>query len=261
MKNEINAWNKLYDEGPGNCLSPHRSQLHRKILDLIPDKINNILDAGCGGGELMYYLSKKIDCEIEGVDSSKIGVRNVVKNYSLKANVGDLKNLNMFEDKSFDLIICSEVTEHIQDDDLIKVLNEFMRISRKHIIITNPYKENLRFYQIECKNCYTKYHPAGHIQSVDEKFISKFLKKFNTNYKFYFSGEKNWQSTFFSNIYRMLGNHIVNGCCPICGKESIRPNLTIFSKFFSYGFEIIKISREYFFKKESNNIITFIDIL
>jgi len=94
-----------------------------------------ILDAGCGQG----YLSKKCaykNCRIYGIDISfnylKIAIN---RNNSGVFIQGDILNLP-FKDKSFDILVCSEVLEHIPDPE--KSLEEIKRVTRRLFISTVP---------------------------------------------------------------------------------------------------------------------------
>ncbi len=84
----------------------------------------NILDAGSGFGQYDFYLaSKNSKWSIQGLDVKqeqvedcneffgKIGLNNASFNY------GDLTKLN--EESTYNLIICVDVMEHIEDDELV----------------------------------------------------------------------------------------------------------------------------------------------
>ena len=220
MKNEPENWDALYAKSGGICKSPYTKKLHEKVRDIIPIEVKTILDAGCGGGALMTFLSQGNKYEIEGVDLSPIGVRFVVEELNLKAQVADLCNLHQFSDNSFDLIVCSEVTEHLPTDIFKKVIGEMFRVSSKYVITTNPYKEQLLYHQLVCKECHTRYHPAGHVHSVSELLLRENIEEYAESLTFYYSGKKEWGSTIFAGLlqsrgYQLLGN--MGTTCPVCG--------------------------------------------
>lgn len=124
---------------------------YMKHIDLILKHLNNVgfgkkslinvVDIGCGDGVLLYLLQKKIkeySFKISGVDlsedalkvaKSKIGEGNFIKN--------DVYNTG-FQENSFDLIISSDVIEHVKQPE--KMLAEIKRIAKKDalIIISTP---------------------------------------------------------------------------------------------------------------------------
>jgi len=94
-----------------------------------------ILDAGCGGGFLVNkYIDK--DCRIYGLDISfnylKIAME---KDRASDFIQGDVSRLP-FRDKSVDILICSEVLEHVGDPE--EVMKEIKRVTKKLFISTVP---------------------------------------------------------------------------------------------------------------------------
>jgi SAM-dependent methyltransferase len=72
-----------------------------------------VLSIGCGYGEDLYFLKKKFNCFVEGIEPSKIA-----SGYG--ENVFDIKINNIlleeyFPKNKFDVIICSHVLEHVDD--------------------------------------------------------------------------------------------------------------------------------------------------
>jgi 2-polyprenyl-3-methyl-5-hydroxy-6-metoxy-1,4-benzoquinol methylase len=92
----------------------------RKVMQNMPDKANRMLDAGLGTGIFSFTLAHKvriidaIDIEAKKVSYAK-RINNVFTN--VRIQLMDLTNLT-FSDCSFDLVVCSEVIEHIKEDGL-----------------------------------------------------------------------------------------------------------------------------------------------
>lgn len=107
------------------------------ILDLV-NKINPeiILDIGCGGGVFVRELKEKF--KIFGCDISLDLLLSIpkdnLKNNFLASRVEKLS----FKKKTADLIICSELLEHLQELELS--LKEIQRVLKKngYLIITVP---------------------------------------------------------------------------------------------------------------------------
>ncbi len=93
-----------------------------------------ILDAGCGGGAYVEFLSGK-GLEVIGIDKSEKFLQ-VAKQQRLLGTYlqGDLTNLP-FQDKAFDCTYCFDVLEHIDDQFAI---HELVRVTNKRIIIAVP---------------------------------------------------------------------------------------------------------------------------
>jgi SAM-dependent methyltransferase len=103
-------------------------------LKIFLQDINNkrILDFGCGDGRYKKYIITKN--EYIGIDVAESG-HGENKNYDL---LYDKKKIP-FEDKAFDVIIFTEVLEHIEDVDL--TISELNRVLKKNgkIFVTTPF--------------------------------------------------------------------------------------------------------------------------
>lgn len=112
---------------------------HRYILPVIKEVSPiNILDVGSGAGTLSLFLAN-LGFKIAGVDISSIAIKKSrlsAEYLGLKSKV-DFKNcdiLKLTNEKKFDLILCLEVIEHIQEaDKLLKKINK--SLTRSGIII------------------------------------------------------------------------------------------------------------------------------
>lgn len=135
-----------------------------------------ILDAGCGEGFTMNRLTKeKIGEKIEGVEYSKDALtlgRKLFPNLTFKE--GSTYDL-LYKDNSFDLVICTEVLEHLNEP--IKALKEVFRVSKKNILVSVP---NEPFFMLgnflRGKNLSRLGNDPGHINHWTIISFQKFLK-------------------------------------------------------------------------------------
>jgi len=86
---------------------------------------NSVLDVGCSEGYLKNYLTN--DIKYVGIDIA--GKPDFIVDL-------EKDKLSMFEDKSFFLVICTEVLEHL--DNIYEIFDELARVSKKYIIISLP---------------------------------------------------------------------------------------------------------------------------
>jgi len=119
-----------------------RTKYILNTLDL--RKCVKTLDVGCDIGLLSLYLATK-KFEVYGVDliKEKIDVAEIINlKLDLKVNFKCASILDLpFEDDEFDYVICSEVIEHIEDDQ--KAIQELSRVLRREglLILTVPSKD------------------------------------------------------------------------------------------------------------------------
>jgi ubiquinone/menaquinone biosynthesis C-methylase UbiE len=107
------------------------------------------LDIGCGDGWMIYRLKAKFDQAFElnftGIDISEFDIdfANKRKDYfsygHCEFKIMDLNNLT-FSDEEFDIIIISEVIEHLQNPGII--IESLSRVLKKNglVILTTPQK-------------------------------------------------------------------------------------------------------------------------
>ncbi len=152
-KYEIKSPNYHYKQIKANCWRYYNAYVHARYileLELIIITLNKIqkrsqklkiLDVGCGDAVLFYLLNKKINLEdtlLYGIDLSdtalKIAKKKNPRSIFKKANVYSLP----FDDNFFDLIISSDVIEHILKPK--KMLSEIFRVgkSKSFIIMGTP---------------------------------------------------------------------------------------------------------------------------
>lgn len=115
-------------------------QFYRSMFALIKQlDIHSVLDAGCGEGFTLERLKKSgIGKKLVGFDASEEAIRLGRKLFPGQAiSLGDIYAIS-HKDKSFDLVICSEVLEHLERPSL--ALSELARVSRQYILLTVPWE-------------------------------------------------------------------------------------------------------------------------
>ncbi|MDF1538558.1 MAG: methionine biosynthesis protein MetW [Candidatus Thorarchaeota archaeon] len=85
----------------------------QSIRELLPKSFVTALDIGCGDGTTLRLLERETGVRGEGVDVSLTAVERAIA-LGVSASVHDADSPFSFEDSSFDLIICSEVLEHLK---------------------------------------------------------------------------------------------------------------------------------------------------
>lgn len=122
------------------------SALQKKLLDKFTDTLvtelkklepESILDVGCGEGFTLEELRLKgIGKKLEGVDFLPRAIELGQKEHpKLDLKVGDIFDLK-YPDNSFDVVVCSEVLEHIPDPE--KGLRELVRVSKGYCVLSVP---------------------------------------------------------------------------------------------------------------------------
>ncbi|MBS3078618.1 methyltransferase domain-containing protein [Candidatus Pacearchaeota archaeon] len=154
---------------------PHTGlrERERQIRDFIKNGKVNALDAGCGIGLYSFEIAKN-GHSVTGIDLERNKIetaRKISNKIGAKVNFieGDLTNLKINE--KFDLILCSEVIEHIIDD--YRVIENLSKIMNKNarLIITVP--------RISEKSWKIDYKKFGHVRpGYREEELKTMLEKY-----------------------------------------------------------------------------------
>lgn len=132
------------------------------LLSLVPAGVATALDVGSRDGHITRMLADRIpavtalDLELPSIPDPRI--RCVAGNATAMA----------FADRSFDLVFCAEVLEHIPQPGLEAACQEIARVARRYAIIGVPYRQDIRHGRTTCMTCGRTSPPWGHVNSFDE---------------------------------------------------------------------------------------------
>jgi len=161
-----------------------------EIKGMIPNDVKTLLDIGNRND--MFDLYKTIKLDIEEAD--------VIQDLNKKQKLE-------FEDNSFDMVVLSQILEHLGN--VQEIINESKRVSRKYILVglPNELKLDNRFKFLfgiyrEWGGIDGGYCTYGHKHFFTIKTIEQFIKLFFKTYKkkYYIFGVKGGR--YISNNYR-----------------------------------------------------------
>lgn len=133
-------------------------------------KLNNVLDIGCGVATKLMELIYPVCCDVVGVDQP-YAIEICKKKYGNGKFYSDnLEAPNLKLNRIFDLIICSDVIEHLLDPD--KLLKYIKNLSHYNslIIFSTPERDLLRG-----SGCMASCKPE-HIREWNQKEFLKYLQ-------------------------------------------------------------------------------------
>lgn len=147
-------------------------------------KNDYVLNVGLGGGIFERYALAKgakvisIDPDCASLQSHEFDGYNPI--------AGRLETLP-FADCSFDVVVVSEVLEHLSQDVFNQALNEIRRVLVKggRLIGTVPCEENLSENIVICPKCEEVFHKVGHMQSFSCTSMAGMLAHIFSNTKCY----------------------------------------------------------------------------
>jgi SAM-dependent methyltransferase len=131
-------------------------------------EFSSLLDVGGAEGYKAYVAREIFGVEVKNCDISEEACKRAEEIFGIDSDPADVHNLP-YKDNQFDVLICSEVLEHVTD--VRKALHELLRVAGGAIIITVPHEPKKVIESTIRKNL-----PHGHIHYfVKESF--DFLKK------------------------------------------------------------------------------------
>lgn len=147
------------------------------ILDVIPEECIIIVDVGCGDGAITNVLGGKYD--VIGIDFSRVALKHLSSKASPVLGSADYLP---FKDKSADMVLSSELLEHLPDEIFLKAISEIKRISKKYILISVPNEEKLRKRYTKCNSCGFEFHIYGHLRSFDLSKLAGYFDGYAVKY-------------------------------------------------------------------------------
>lgn len=110
-----------------------RTNTFTAVLHHYANKDWTLLNLGCGIGWHMQDIPAKNQLH---VDVWKPYLEQI--KHKLSVIQLNIKDLSMFPDKSWDLVMCIDVIEHLEKPDAEKAILEMERIARKRVVLYTP---------------------------------------------------------------------------------------------------------------------------
>jgi 2-polyprenyl-3-methyl-5-hydroxy-6-metoxy-1,4-benzoquinol methylase len=118
-------------------------ETRRRVEDRNPALIKEVfepqrvLDVGCGPGFLMLFLAE-LGVDVEGVDFSPSSRELAPPEVRDKIVIGDVAQPHVPE-RSFDLVVCREVLEHLTVVQVRKTVEQLCRASSRFVYVTTRF--------------------------------------------------------------------------------------------------------------------------
>jgi SAM-dependent methyltransferase len=118
-------------------------ETRRRIEDRNPALIKEVfqparvLDVGCGPGFLMLFLAE-LGIEVEGVDFSPSSRELAPAGVRERILIGDVAQPHVGE-RSFDLVVCREVLEHLTVLQIRRTVEQLCRASSRFVYVTTRF--------------------------------------------------------------------------------------------------------------------------
>jgi ubiquinone/menaquinone biosynthesis C-methylase UbiE len=158
---------------------------------------DTVLNIGIGRGGLERLLKSR-DIEVFSLDPGEAGLRRMHGELGAGGCVG-LAEALPFADRSFDVVVMTEVIEHLNEQTTLKALAEVKRVLRPRGVFIGsvPAEEVLSDSECVCPSCGTVFHRWGHVQRFSRATLTALLNACFTSVRvqrryFYDPAALNW---------------------------------------------------------------------
>jgi SAM-dependent methyltransferase len=149
-------------------------RLHEMILAQAPKQIKRVLDVGCGAAWVAAHFSK-YGAEVYSMDISTVNPQRAVTKYPFSGHFGvvaDVFHLP-FQENTFDLIVASEIIEHVADPALFLERLLPALAPGGVLVVTTPHAEKLAYSL--CIHCNQPTPHHAHLHSFTAESIRELL--------------------------------------------------------------------------------------
>src|SRR5450432_2290260 len=157
--------------GPDNDDAGPQEKLRRAALSQIFSRLEGgcALDVGARDGHFSRLLAETFG-SVVALDLQQPQWRHP----GVQCVSGDVTHLE-FADESFDLVVCTEVLEHILPHQLADAGAELERVTRRYLLIGVPFLQDIRVGRTTCNRCGATNPPWGHVNTFDaQRLLSLF---------------------------------------------------------------------------------------
>ncbi|MDH3198444.1 MAG: class I SAM-dependent methyltransferase [Candidatus Krumholzibacteria bacterium] len=138
------------------------------LLALVPNGAgSSVIDIGARDGFISLRLAETFDAVV-ALDLNT----PTIAHERVRCIRGDVTALDL-PDGSFDVVLCTEVLEHIPPPLLQKACSELQRVSKRHIVVGVPYRQDRRVGRTTCAACGRVNPPWGHLNTFDERRLRR----------------------------------------------------------------------------------------
>lgn len=167
-----------YDDAEHTHAHAYLSKHVLALVDALKPK--RIIDLGCGNGSLTALLGRS--CEAIGVDTSESGIAFAQKTYpGVAFKVRSIYEPLEEEFGTFDVVVSTEVIEHLIDPRrFLAVSNGLLEVGG-HIVLSTPYHGYFKNLALaltgKLDSHFTALWDGGHIKFFSIKTLSRMLEE------------------------------------------------------------------------------------
>lgn len=199
----------------------------QKTRTWLPDDAKVILDVGCGDGRVTNPLGPATKVFWTDINIERL---SLFSHHRCCASSDSLPFLH----KTFDLVLTTKHLEHLPESIFNKSREELSRVSRKYILASVPYNEQLQDQVMRCPERKTLFHGWGHLRVFKEEITHELFPDFKLSSLSYMGEHEQDYNQLLLFIRQSIGNSFLpadtNTVCKKCNNNSVPINENIISR-------------------------------
>ncbi len=162
-------WSHFQHEGASGVFHASHARhaaILRKIRRLVGAARPVVLNVGVGDGNFERQ-AQRLGWIVYALDPDPVAVGRL-RGEGIEAKAGSIDAIP-FADQQFDVVVASEVLEHLSDEQRRAGLREIARVVKPdgYFLGTVPYREDLEMNVAVCPQCRHVFHRWGHAATFD----------------------------------------------------------------------------------------------
>ena len=140
------------------------------LMRIVPKGRATVLEIGARDGYISRLLTDSFEI-VTALDLRKpqFDIPRVI------TTAGDVTQLD-YSEGQFDVVMCTEVLEHIPSPSLEKACQEIARVARYEVVVGVPYRQDIRAGRTTCLACGGKNPPWGHVNSFGQGRLKRLFR-------------------------------------------------------------------------------------
>jgi SAM-dependent methyltransferase len=182
---------------------PRYAAMVRAAVRRTRGEVARALNIGAGSGGVERRLLA-LGWQVSTLDVTAVAVERL-RAVGVDARQGRAEAMP-FADGNFDVVIASEVLEHISQPNRSQAILEIARVLRRHgwLIGTVPYREDLKYSETTCPACGHVFHRWGHAESFDKSKLVRELSAAFEVRRCRIMAFVNWRGAWRSGVWSLL---------------------------------------------------------
>ncbi len=193
----------------------------QNLMQLVPSDCATALEVGARD----CYMTRLLARVVAHVTALDLEMPQITHDHVTPV-AGDVTALQCNDD-SFDLVVSTEVLEHIKPHLLESACREIARVARRFALIGVPYRQDTRVGRTKCRTCGERNPAWAHLNVFDERRLARLFRPLSIENTCYIGQNRERTNVLSAWLMDMAGNpygtYHQDERCSHCGSRLLPP--------------------------------------